>query len=130
MDRCRAQDVSRVEFIHRTATSAALAEQYVEGREIYVSMMGNERVTYRLGSSSWRPDPQDHPCSRQVAESGIGLSRPSRCHGQPGPNQHLTGDRPCRPGLDNVLSAGFKVCGVAPWQMKAKFEECCFGQLA
>lgn len=35
----------RVDFIHRTATSAALAEEYIEGREIYVSIMGNERVT-------------------------------------------------------------------------------------
>jgi len=35
----------RVEYIHRTAGSAALAEQFIEGREIYVGMMGNERVT-------------------------------------------------------------------------------------
>lgn len=37
--------MERVEFIHRTATSAALAEEYIEGREIYVSIMGNDRVT-------------------------------------------------------------------------------------
>ncbi len=37
--------MERVDFIHRTATSAALAEEYIEGREIYVSIMGNERVT-------------------------------------------------------------------------------------
>lgn len=35
----------RVDYIHRTAESAALAEQYIEGREIYVGVMGNERVT-------------------------------------------------------------------------------------
>jgi D-alanine-D-alanine ligase len=33
----------RVEFIHRTIGSAAIAEQYIEGREIYVGMLGNER---------------------------------------------------------------------------------------
>lgn len=37
--------IERVEYIHRTAESAALAEQYIEGREIYVGVMGNERVT-------------------------------------------------------------------------------------
>jgi D-alanine-D-alanine ligase len=37
--------MERVEFIHRTADTPALAEQYIEGREIYVGVMGNERVT-------------------------------------------------------------------------------------
>lgn len=37
--------MERVDYIHRTAESAALAEQYIEGREIYVGVMGNERVT-------------------------------------------------------------------------------------
>jgi D-alanine-D-alanine ligase len=35
----------RVEFIHRTASSPAVAEQFIEGREIYVGVMGNKRVT-------------------------------------------------------------------------------------
>jgi D-alanine-D-alanine ligase len=35
----------RVAFIHRTTNSTALAEQYIEGREIYVGVMGNDRVT-------------------------------------------------------------------------------------
>jgi D-alanine-D-alanine ligase len=35
----------RVEFIHRTTESHAMAEQYIEGREIYVGVMGNDRVT-------------------------------------------------------------------------------------
>lgn len=34
----------RVEFIHRTTNSTALAEQFIEGREIYVGVMGNDRV--------------------------------------------------------------------------------------
>ena len=34
----------RVEFIHRTTNSTALAEQFVEGREIYVGVIGNDRV--------------------------------------------------------------------------------------
>jgi D-alanine-D-alanine ligase len=37
--------MERVEFIHRTTNSTALAEQFIEGREIYVGVMGNDRVT-------------------------------------------------------------------------------------
>jgi D-alanine-D-alanine ligase len=35
----------RVEFIHRTTKSSAIAEQFIEGREIYVGVMGNDRIT-------------------------------------------------------------------------------------
>jgi D-alanine-D-alanine ligase len=34
----------RVEFIHRTTNSHAIAEQYIEGREIYVGVIGNKRL--------------------------------------------------------------------------------------
>jgi D-alanine-D-alanine ligase len=34
----------RVEFIHRTTNSHAIAEQYIEGREIYVAVIGNKRL--------------------------------------------------------------------------------------
>jgi D-alanine-D-alanine ligase len=34
----------RVEFIHRTTNSHAIAEQYIEGREIYVSVIGNRKL--------------------------------------------------------------------------------------
>ena len=34
----------RVEFIHRQTTSHAIAEQYIEGREIYVSVIGNRKL--------------------------------------------------------------------------------------
>jgi D-alanine-D-alanine ligase len=37
--------MERVKFIHRTTQSTALAEQFIEGREIYVGVMGNDRVT-------------------------------------------------------------------------------------
>ncbi len=35
----------RVQFIHEQAQSDALAEQYIEGRELYVGVMGNDRLT-------------------------------------------------------------------------------------
>jgi D-alanine-D-alanine ligase len=35
----------RVAFIHRTTQSTALAEEYIDGREIYVGVMGNDRLT-------------------------------------------------------------------------------------
>lgn len=34
----------RVEFIHRQNQTHAIAEQYIEGREIYVGVIGNERL--------------------------------------------------------------------------------------
>jgi D-alanine-D-alanine ligase len=35
----------RVAFIHRTTQSTALAEEFINGREIYVGVMGNDRLT-------------------------------------------------------------------------------------
>ena len=35
----------RVKFIHRATKSTAIAEQFIEGREIYIGVMGNDRVT-------------------------------------------------------------------------------------
>jgi D-alanine-D-alanine ligase len=36
--------VDRVKFIHERIGTAAIAEQYIEGREIYVSIIGNDRL--------------------------------------------------------------------------------------
>lgn len=34
----------RVDFIHRQIRTAAIAEEYIDGREIYVGILGNERL--------------------------------------------------------------------------------------
>ena len=34
----------RVEFIHRTVGTDAIAEQYIDGRELYVGVIGNDRL--------------------------------------------------------------------------------------
>jgi D-alanine-D-alanine ligase len=34
----------RVEFIHRTVDTDAIAEQYIDGRELYVGVLGNDRL--------------------------------------------------------------------------------------
>ncbi len=36
--------VDRVEFIHRNLTQAAIAEQFIEGREFYIGMLGNQKL--------------------------------------------------------------------------------------
>ena len=36
--------VERVSFIHRQTNGTAIAEQYIEGREIYVSVLGNNQL--------------------------------------------------------------------------------------
>jgi D-alanine-D-alanine ligase len=35
----------RIEFVHEQIKSDALVEEYIEGRELYVGVMGNERLT-------------------------------------------------------------------------------------
>jgi len=35
----------RVQFIHEQTSSDALVEEYIEGREIYIGVLGNERLT-------------------------------------------------------------------------------------
>ncbi len=35
----------RIEFIHEQTSSDALVEEYVEGRELYIGVLGNERLT-------------------------------------------------------------------------------------
>lgn len=35
----------RVRFVHKNTSSEAIAEEYIDGREIYVSVMGNRRLT-------------------------------------------------------------------------------------
>lgn len=35
----------RVKFIHERVNTAAIAEQYIHGRELYVGVLGNERLT-------------------------------------------------------------------------------------
>ncbi len=35
----------RVAFIHRTLNTDAIVEQYIEGREVYVGVLGNQRLT-------------------------------------------------------------------------------------
>ena len=35
----------RIEFVHEQVKSDALVEEYIEGRELYVGVIGNERLT-------------------------------------------------------------------------------------
>jgi D-alanine-D-alanine ligase len=37
--------VERVKFIHQSMNMDAIAEEYIEGRELYVTVMGNKRLT-------------------------------------------------------------------------------------
>ncbi|MDT7602470.1 MAG: D-alanine-D-alanine ligase [Acidobacteriota bacterium] len=50
----------RVEFIHRTTGKHAIAEQFIDGKEIYVSVIGNRNLqTYtpwELDMANWRED--------------------------------------------------------------------------
>lgn len=40
-----AELTERVKFVHRRVKTDAIAEQFIEGREVYVGVLGNERLT-------------------------------------------------------------------------------------
>jgi D-alanine-D-alanine ligase len=40
-----AELTERVKFVHRRIKTDAIAEQFIEGREVYVSVLGNDRLT-------------------------------------------------------------------------------------
>ena len=52
--------VERVAFIHRTVKTDAIVEQYIDGREVYASIMGNRQLKvlppWELKISELRPD--------------------------------------------------------------------------
>src|SRR5205809_5060264 len=52
----------RVTFIHEKYNSDAIAEEYIEGRELYVSIMGNVRLTvFPIRELVFREVPPDEP---------------------------------------------------------------------
>src|SRR5437016_4600073 len=59
----------RVTFVHEKYSSDAIAEEYIEGRELYVSLMGNVRLTVfrsaNWSSAKYRPTNRKSPPTRQ-----------------------------------------------------------------
>ena len=52
----------RIEFIHQQTQSDALVEEYIEGRELYVSVLGNQRlVTFPVWELSIENVPEGTP---------------------------------------------------------------------
>ena len=52
----------RVQFIHEKLDSDVIAEEYIEGRELYVSTMGNHRLqTFPIRELVFREVPPDEP---------------------------------------------------------------------
>jgi D-alanine-D-alanine ligase len=52
----------RVSFIHEKHNSDVIAEEYIEGRELYVSLMGNVRLTvFAIRELVFREVPPDEP---------------------------------------------------------------------
>ena len=52
--------VERVEFVHQNIQSDAIAEHYIEGRELYVGVMGNTRLqTFQIWEMTFNKMPKD-----------------------------------------------------------------------
>ena len=54
--------VDRVRYIHEALQTSAIAEQYIPGRELYVGIMGNERLrTFPVWELLFEKAPEDMP---------------------------------------------------------------------
>ena len=84
----------RVTFIHERIGTAAIAEQYIEGREIYVGVLGNDR---RRVLPIWELQFGDLAAGHAADRHREGQARP-RISAAP---RHRAGRRPraCRPEL-------------------------------
>ena len=52
----------RVEFVHRQLNTDAIAEQFIEGRELYVGVLGNQRLqTLPVWELTFTKKPEDSP---------------------------------------------------------------------
>ena len=73
----------RVQFIHESIGTDAILERYIEGRELYVGIIGNSRLSvFRLGAAlhqAWRRGPPDRhrtgQVERQVSAQATGSRR-------------------------------------------------------
>lgn len=55
--------LDRVQFVHESLGQDVIAEEYIEGRELYVSVMGNQRLTvFPIRELLFREKPADEPC--------------------------------------------------------------------
>ena len=72
----------RVTFIHERVGTAAIAEQYIEGRELYVGVLGNDRLRVlpvwelefgNMGGQSARPSPPKRSSTTPTIRSGVGI---------------------------------------------------------
>jgi len=56
------QLAQRVEFVHEHTASDAIAEEYIEGRELYLGILGNHRLeTFPLWEMIWKKLPEGMP---------------------------------------------------------------------
>ncbi len=52
----------RVAFVHEEVKTDALVEEYIEGRELYVGVMGNRRLqTFPIWEMLFKKMPEDVP---------------------------------------------------------------------
>ena len=68
--------LERIHFIHERMNQTALAEEYIEGREIYVSLIGNERLrVFPLREVIFTEVPEDQPKFHVQSQVGRRLSQ-------------------------------------------------------
>jgi hypothetical protein len=75
--------LERVRFIHESIGTDAILERYIEGRELYVGILGNAKLTVFPGSASDRHGTREveHEVSAQVRHQDPRSEAAGRCDG-------------------------------------------------
>jgi len=85
----------RVQFIHEQTNSDALVEEYIEGREIYIGVIGNERLTtFPLWNSTSARCQSDG--GHRHAQGEVGPQVPAQARHRHGPGRDLPDGLPPR----------------------------------
>ena len=96
----------RVAFIHEKHDSDVIAEEYIEGRELYVSLMGNLRLTvFPIRELVFSEVPPDEPkiatyqreVGRGISQT-LGFAEPVRRRTRPGAGR-ATSSRPANASI-------------------------------
>ena len=109
----KAQLKQRIEFVHDQVQTDALVEEYIEGRELYVGVMGNDRLTrlpvweMKFGSLS-ETSARHRDAPRQVGQEVPEETR----------HQHVRGQGICRRPWSRG-STSCRAASIAAWGFPA-----------
>ena len=111
----RAHLKERIDFIHENTKTDALVEEYIEGRELYVSVCGNERLTtFPVWEMDFGTLPERHGRHRHPqGEVGPEVPEEARHQDRPGAGAHRGGSRAPRARSSKRIYRALHMSGYA-----------------